>query len=553
MEKCVFPIGIESFTELRTENYYYVDKTAFIPDLLEKRYKVDLITRPRRFGKTLMMSMLADFLDIRKNSRKIFDGLAVSEDQEICKAWMNRWPTLFLTLKNVESLSFDGAFDLLKMTIADVCRANAYLEASRRVASADKETFCRWERGEIGGAEVKVSLYSIMRMMQAHFGKPVVLLIDEYDVPLSKARENGYYTQMLDVIRGMLGIALKTNPFLKFAVVTGCLRIAKESIFTGVNNFVSSSILDQRFQEYFGFTGREVRQILEDTGFQGKEDQLREWYDGYCFGEQKLYCPWDVLNHVNALQEHPDSKPKNYWKNTSGNDIIRSFIDRTELSVNEKFERLLAGQTIQEEIREDLTYDVLHASESNLWSMLYLTGYLTREKNCGEDGRGVCLRIPNEEIQCIFRETVAEWFRESMEVLDRRELFQALWGGEEKKAEEWLSDILFETISYHDYKESYYHAFMAGIFSGAGYAVESNREYGLGRPDIVVKDVRKRKALILEIKCSDNEEEMDRDCQKALGQIDARAYAGGFLHGYREVLCYGIAFYRKQCMLKKRV
>lgn len=554
MENKLLPIGIEDFTELRTEGYYYIDKTGFILELLQKRFKVNLITRPRRFGKTLTMSMLSDFLDIRKDSKKIFEGLEISKNTEFCDSWMNQWPVLFLSLKNIDSLNFDGALRLLKTVLSDLCKKHDYLLENEAVDCDDKNIFCRLKTGTMDEAEIKNSLYTIMRMMRTYFGKPVVLFIDEYDVPLARASENGYYTEMLDIIRGMIGISLKTNEFLKFAVITGCLRIAKESIFTGTNNLVSSSILDNRFQEVFGFTEEEVLCLLQDMGIPEQAGQMKEWYDGYCFGNQEIYCPWDVLNHMNALLEHPGAKPKNYWKNTSHNSIIRSFISRADLSVNEKFERLLEGQSIRERICEDLTYDVLHSSESNLWSVLYLTGYLTKERTCGDENeQRISLKIPNEEIKSIFRETVMEWFRESIKSLDRRELFQALWDGEYKKAAEMISDLLFDTISYHDYKESYYHAFMAGIFSGAGYTVESNYEYGLGRPDLVVKDSKKRKVLVLEIKYSESEKKMEQDCRRALHQIHINEYAKTFLHGYKSIICYGIAFYQKQCRMEKSV
>lgn len=420
----VLPIGIEDFTELRTEKYYYVDKTEFIWELLQKRFKVNLITRPRRFGKTLTMSMLSDFLDIRKDSKEIFKGLAISKKRDLCASWMNQWPVLFLSLKNIEGLNFEGAYGLLRATISDLCKKHAYLAESGRVDSDDRKVFCKLKAGDMNETEVKSSLHTIMRMLYAHFGKTVVLLIDEYDAPLARASEQGYYAQMLDIIKGIFGISLKTNEFLSFSVITGCLRIAKESIFTGTNNFVSSSILDSRFQEFFGFTEGEALQLLEGASFLGQADEMKAWYDGYCFGSQEIYCPWDVLNYVNALQERPDTRPRSYWKNTSHNDIVRSFISRTDLPVKEKFERLLEGKSIRERICEDLTYDVLHSSESNLWSILYLTGYLTKDKKRSKDGE-VYLKIPNEEIKSIFGETVMEWLKESMEGIDRTELFQA--------------------------------------------------------------------------------------------------------------------------------
>ena len=392
-----------------------------------------------------------------------------------------------------------------------------------------------------------------MAMMQTHYGKRVILLVDEYDVPLAMASENGYYKQMLDVIRGILGQVLKGNSSLKFSVVTGCLRIAKESIFTGTNNFVSDTISGRRFERYFGFTEKEVRELLENTGFSEYKNEVKLWYDGYLFGREKIYCPWDVLNYINSLQDNPDAKPENYWKNTSHNGIIRSFIDRTDLAVNEKFEVLLAGGIIRERIEEDLTYDVLHSSEENLWSILYLTGYLTQEEASEEavDVALVALKIPNREIRSIFTDTVARWFQDTVMGMDRRSLFVAFWNGDVEKITEQISDLLFQTISYHDYKESYYHAFLAGIFVGAGYGVESNYEHGAGRPDIAITDKKSRKAIVIEVKHSQRASGMLKDCSAALQQIRTRSYADDFLaDGYRAVWCYGAAFYGKSCLIQ---
>lgn len=548
------PIGIDSFDKVRSEGYYYIDKTGLIEELLQKSFEVNLITRPRRFGKTLNMSMMASFFDVRKNSKQYFADLCISQNLALCEEWQNQWPVLFLTLKNVEGLTFDNAYAMLSAVISDLCIAHYYLQNSEFINPVDKVIFERLAQKTASFEEVKNSLYTLMRMMHAHFKKPVILLIDEYDVPLAKASEQNYYEKMLDVIRGMLGKALKTNEFLKFAVITGCLKIAQESIFTGTNNFAADSISGERFAEYFGFTVAEVCQLLQDTDLEKHEEDLRKWYDGYHFGSIEIYCPWDVLNHVNRLQDAPLSRPENYWKNTSHNEIIRSFINRTDLAVNEKFEVLLAGGIIREKISEDLTYDTLHSSESNLWSILYLTGYLTVAE--AATAATMCdnlisLKIPNEEIRSIFADTVVAWFRDKVSALDRRGLFSAFWSGDTDTISEQISALLFDTISYHDYKESYYHAFVAGLFAGAGYIVESNYEYGLGRPDIVVKDREKRRVIILEIKHSKDEQHMFMDCQEALRQIDIKEYAGKFLRGYREVICYGMSFYEKECLIMK--
>lgn len=551
MRNKVLPVGIENFTELRTEEYYYIDKTGFILELLRKTFKVNLITRPRRFGKSLTMSMLSDFLDVQKDSEMVFRGLVVSEDKQICSLWMNQWPVLFLTLKNVEGMDFKNAYGLLKATISDLCKEHAYLLESTKVDSDDREIFLKLKAGKAEDSEIRSFLNVFMRMMRAHFGKPVILLIDEYDVPLAKASENGYYEQMLDVIRSIFGMALKSNRFLKFAVITGCLRIAKESIFTGTNNFVSDAITGKRFDEYFGFTEAEVSDLLSDMGYTSHADIVKKWYDGYRFGEQQVYCPWDVLQYINDLQDNPEGKPQSYWKNTSHNQIIRSFIDRTDLGIKKKFETLLAGGCVKVSICEDLTYDLLHSSEENLWSILYLTGYLTLGEDIqGEvlgDGQSV-LRIPNEEIRGIFAETAMKWFEDYAKRIDRRELFDSLWEGNTDQVTMKLSDLLFGTISYYDYHENFYHAFLAGIFAGAGYEVDSNHEYGTGRPDIVVTDEAKRRALIIEVKHSVHRDDMKNDCRNAMKQIQVREYAEEFLEGYQEVTCYGVAFYKKRCI-----
>ena len=548
VENLILPVGIDSFERIRREGYYYVDKTGFIEELLRKTFEVNLITRPRRFGKTLCMNMLASFFDIKKDSRDIFAGLKIAGEAELCSVWMNQWPVLSLSLKSVEGLEFEYAYEQLQSVISDCCLKMDYLLQSERVNKFDKELFERLSAKRGTREEVNNSIFTLTRMLSSYFDKPVIVLIDEYDVPLAKASEHGYYTQMLEAVRGLLGKALKSNEFLKFAIITGCLRIVKESIFTGTNNLVTDTISGERFSEYFGFTEPEVLKLLDDAAFPDHADEMRAWYDGYHFGKTDIYCPWDVLNHINRLQDQPDAKPESYWKNTSHNGIIRSFLMRTDLMVNEKFEKLLSGESICQKVTEDLTYDVLHSSEENLWTILYLTGYLTQD---GMQNGLVRLRIPNEEIKTLFTETVMEWFKDEISQKERQDLFAALWEGNEEQATALLSDLLFDTISYHDYDESYYHAFLAGVFSGAGFAVESNYEYGLGRPDIVVTDKRRRRAIIIETKRAQKESQMKTQCEKALKQLEDKQYAKGFLKGYRDVICYGISFFEKECLVKK--
>lgn len=556
MKKINLPLGIDRFEKLRSSGCYYIDKTGFILELLDETFEVNLITRPRRFGKTLTMSMLAEFFDIRKNSQKLFEGLEITKYTEICKSWMNQWPVLFLSLKDVHANSFPSAYDLLQFVLSSLCIEHAYLENSKAVDDVDKQCFLRLKSRTGNDTDTKISLVVLMRMMAAHYGKNIILLLDEYDVPLAKANDNGYYEDMLDIIRCMLGMAWKTNPSLKFAVVTGCLRIAKESIFTGSNNFIANSISTERYKKYFGFLESEIQKLLKDAELSEHFSELKEWYNGYCFSNQDIYCPWDVINHISLLQITPTKKPANYWKDTSHNYIIRKFIDNPDINVNSKFEILLSGGTIQETILEDLTYDMVNTSEENLWSILYLTGYLTQDTTLPEpiqeENGKTALRIPNKEVKTIFADTIAKWFTDTITNMDRKELFQAWWNGDPEKLTELLTDILFHTISYFDYKEDYYHAFVAGLFAGAGYEVSSNQEYGTGRADIVVKDPKNRKAILIEVKRSRTEQAMQRDCIQALKQIQREQYARNLFKGYRTVLCYGAAFFEKECLITKR-
>lgn len=548
----LFPLGIDSFQEVRDGHYYYIDKTDFLEDLLNKQSKANLITRPRRFGKTLTMSMMEDFFDISRKSEEHFADLKISKDVVLCEKWMNQWPVIFLTLKSIEGSSFENAYGMLEVLISGLCKAYAFLENSEKVDEDDKILFKKMKSQTSSLANIKDSLYTLTRMLHVHYGKKVILLLDEYDVPLANASENDYYKEMLELIRGLLGKVLKTNEHLKFAVMTGCLKIAKESLFTGINNFVTDSITGDRFNEYIGFTNEEVEKILKEAGFSDHMDEVRTWYNGYRFGDVSVYCPWDVLNHMSALQEDPKRQPKNYWGSTSHNGAIYQFISREGLDVNQKFESLLNGGCITEEITDELTYDTINSSEKNLWSLLYLTGYLTLAAKQPQHYKEnqVTLRIPNEEVKSIFRIAIVDWFNESIQQRDRKPLFNALWNGDVKTAADIISDILFDTISYHDYKESYYHAFTAGIFSGAGYMVKSNYEDGTGRSDIVVMDRKNRRAIVIEVKHSHSEKLMEHDCNAALEQIRKKKYKKSVERGYRQVIAYGIAFFEKECKIK---
>ena len=552
------PVGKDEFEKIRRNHSYYVDKTELIYELVEQTdNEVTLFTRPRRFGKTLVMSMMESFFSIQKgDSSDLFAGLNIMKHEAFCAEWMNQYPVLFFTFKGVEALSFDEAYKTLMVKLADLCITHQKLLESPKTVQTDRETFERLMGKTAELAEVKDSLKTIMRMMTAVYGKPVILLIDEYDVPLAKASEvntekNQYYVKMLDVIRGMFDAALKGNEFLKFAVVTGCLRIAKESIFTGTNNFMYYSVLDEDFAAYFGFTQNEVDEMLAAADRQEKSDDIRKWYDGYVFGHTSVYCPWDVTSYVSALLRNRNAQLKNYWKNTSHNGILLTLVERTEFDVSDKFETLLNGGSIKQTISDELTYDTLHETEDNLWSVLLMTGYLTKA-DPDVDGDTVELQIPNTEIANIFEETVVQRFNNVL-ALDRSRqsaLMKALWEGDEEKASQMMTDILFQTISYHDYHENYYHAFLTGIISGLGYAVKSNQENGLGRTDIDVREKRKKRGMILEAKKSDKEEDMEKDALDGKQQILDKEYMKGFA-GFDSVVCYGISFFQKSALVRK--
>ena len=553
------PVGISDFEEIRQRGYYYIDKTALIRELLKTTgTKVTLITRPRRFGKTLGMSMLESFFDIRKESITLFKGMNIMKSDELCREWMNQYPTLFLTFKNIDGLTFANAYGQLKFEISELYKQHSYLLKSDKISEEDKELFRILSGRTADEIEIQRSLQFLMKLMMLHYQKRVILLLDEYDVPLAKASNHSYYDQMLEVMKLMLNTALKDNPALQFAVLTGCLRISKESIFTGVNNFTTDTISDNRYNEFFGFTEGEVKALLNTCEHMEQLETIREWYDGYRFGNLEIYCPWDVLNYVMKLLTEDLHKPENFWEHTSDNAIIGSFLERTDFDVTEKFEILLNGGYIKEVITENLTYDFLTSSEENLWSLLYLTGYLTKvgEKELDEqdylEQKQTALKIPNAEVKDIFRKSVVEWFYKKTAKSDRSTLFKALWDGEAEKLTDLLSDLLFDTISYHDYAESFYHAFLVGLLSSSGYIVESNYENGLGRSDVVLKDRARRCAIVIETKIVDSEEKMSQACSRALEQIEEMQYAKKIERsGFRNVIRYGVAFYKKECLVKK--
>ena len=557
MSNMNIPVGISDFRRIREENYYYIDKSGLISTLLENTpAQVTLITRPRRFGKTLGMSMLANFFDISQDSRQLFKGLEISGNQALCADWMNQYPTIFLSFKDIGGTSFENAFNLLRFVIAQLYDNYKFLLDDPDIPSAQKEIFQRLQRQTASLTDIQGALLILTKMLYSYYKKPVIILLDEYDVPVAKASSNGYYDAMLEIMRPMLSTVLKDNPSLRLAVITGCLKIAKESIFTGTNNLVSDTIQSTHLNEYFGFTQADVDQILSDFHFERNKTLIKSWYDGYHFGDFDVYCPWDVMNYIRDLKIDPSARPSSYWKNTSDNAIIRSFIDFAGGNITRKLESLLSGGYIIQHVDDMLRYDYLHSSEDKLWSVLYLTGYLTSVRDeaiAGDIPEGTsALMIPNEEIREIFETTIMKWFDDTAKGWNRSRLFNAVWTGDADAVTEEMTKLLRKTISYHGYREDFYHAFLAGIFAGAGYTVDSNKEHGEGRSDVAIYDEANSRVAIFEAKYSRNQELLLSECDRALNQINDRMYAEEYADDYDEILCYGIAFLKKRCVVKKK-
>ena len=557
MSNMNIPVGISDFRRIREEDYYYIDKSGLISTLLENTpAQVTLITRPRRFGKTLGMSMLANFFDITQDSKQLFKELEISGNQALCADWMNQYPTIFLSFKDIGGTSFENAFNLLRFVIAQLYDNYKFLLDDPDIPSAQKEIFQRLQRQTASLTDIQGALLILTKMLHSYYKKPVIILLDEYDVPVAKASSNGYYDAMLEIMRPMLSTVLKDNPSLRLAVITGCLKIAKESIFTGTNNLVSDTIQSTHLNEYFGFTQADVDQILSDFHFEHNKTLIKSWYDGYHFGDFDVYCPWDVMNYIRDLKIDPNARPFSYWKNTSDNAIIRSFIDFAGGNITRKLEILLSGGYIIQRVDDMLTYDYLHSSEDNLWSVLYLTGYLTSVRDeaiAGDIPDGTsALMIPNEEIREIFETTIIKWFDDTAKGWNRSRLFNAVWTGDADAVTEEMTKLLRKTISYHDYREDFYHAFLAGIFAGAGYTVDSNKEHGEGRSDVVIYDEVNSRVAIFEAKYSKSAEHLLSECDRAIDQINERMYAEEYADDYDEILCYGIAFFKKRCVVKKK-
>ena len=549
-------IGGESFRTIREGNYYYADKTSFIEELFAgSQADVSLITRPRRFGKTLLMNMLYEFFSAEKESSNIFDGLAISKNTELCAAWMNAYPTIFLSLKEFYGKTFQEAIAKFANYLSGYLIQNfTFLLNSPSVEDEDKHSIRLLRSENAGTLQVAAALSLLMRCLYMHYTKKVIVLIDEYDVPLAKAYENSYYDEMVDFIRTMFGSALKTNSNLNFSIVTGCLRIAKESIFTGLNSFECYGIEECDFTDKFGFSESEVETLLAEANMEDKKLTIQEWYDGYIFGDgQKMYCPWDVLLYVKSLQKSSKAKPKNYWSNTSGNSILVDFLDKTNFTIKDKIEKLINGGWITAEINEALTYDELYTSEDNFWTLLYLTGYVTKlpeekiaEYELGTDDEKTYLVIPNQELHNLFVMSVQKLFLNTMVQYNRKKMFDAFWDGNTDIFCDELQHALRNSISYYDYQENFYHAFVTGIFYGSGYTAISNREGGTGRMDICILDERSSQAAVIEIKHTRERNTLQKIADAALAQIDHNDYDSR-LYDYRHLIRWGIGFCKKSC------
>lgn len=547
MDRKMLPVGLDSFEKIRRLGYYYMDKTLLIKEVLTNRGDVNLFTRPRRFGKTLNMSMLRSFFEIGSD-KSLFDGLAISKEKQLCEEYQAKHPVVFLSLKAVEGLTYEEAITRLVTLISTECKRLDYLEKAPDVKEDDRKIFRNLMARQPEENELQDALVTLMRMLHAHYGEQVILLIDEYDVPLDKAHVGGYYDQMVSFLRGFFGEAFKTNPDLFFAVVTGCLRISKESIFTGINNLKVDTITDTRYDEYFGFTEEDVKRLLADYGMEYALEDMRAWYDGYHFGNADVYCPWDVVNHCDKLLDNPKARPKPYWNNTSSNALVKQFIDMADATTRGEIEQLVAGKTIRKKIVETLTYGELTESIDNLWSVLFLTGYLTVDRNAPRDEDDyTSLVIPNREVREIFIEKIQKWFKETQISGNQKELYEAIWACNCEGLQEHLRNILLDTISYYDYHENYYHALLVGLLLSGPYRIRSNAEMGNGRSDIVMEDDHNRRVVIIEVKRSRDFDELEADCERAIRQIRENNYAWPYQRRKYSVLAYGIAFAEKDC------
>ena len=553
------PIGIENFEEFSTENFYYVDKTAFIAELLQNWGKVNLFTRPRRFGKTLNMSMLKCFFEIGAD-KALFDSLKIAQEKELCEQYQGQFPVIFLSLKSVDGLTFEAAAAAMRRLIGSEASRFGFLLQSDQLNADEKELYralVTVESGTFNMADDALadSLRTLSALLAKHYGRKVVILIDEYDVPLDKAFQAGYYDEMVSLIRNMFGNALKTNEYLQFAVLTGCLRISKESIFTGLNNLKVHTISDTRYDEYFGFTDADVDELLAFYGLSDHKDVFRDWYDGYRFGNVSVYSPWDVINYCDVLLSDPEAEPENYWANTSGNGIIRRLLKKADQTTRDEVEQLINGECIVKTVRQELTYRDIESTIDNIWSVLYSTGYLTSRGRL--PGKQMKLALPNREVRELFIDLVKDWFQEATRADTSRinRFCAAFPKGDVATIQDMLHDYLWDSISVRDtavrssMKENFYHGMLLGLLQSQGsWIVRSNAEAGVGYSDISIA-TPERVGIVIELKYAEDGN-LEKSCAAALAQIEEKKYAEGLQRrGVKKILKYGIAFWEKDCMV----
>ena len=552
MNNMKLPVGIDQFDKLIKSGFYYVDKTRLIEQLLQNWGEVNLFTRPRRFGKTLNMSMLKSFFEIGTD-KTLFDQLYIAANKELCEEYMGQYPVIFLSLKGVDGLNFEEAKSMLKITIRTEAQRHYELKKSEKVSEENRKLFNDILSGE--DERIEDSLRMLSQILFEHYGKKSIILIDEYDVPLDKAFQHGYYKEMVSLLRGLFGQALKTNEFLQFAVLTGCLRVSKESIFTGLNNFKVLSIADVRFDEQFGFTDEEVRKLLKDYDLEDYFSEAKEWYDGYHFGNADIYCPWDVINYVEHLRYDPEAEPEAFWINSSGNDLVKRFVAKADQTTKDEIEQLIAGDVIEKKIRQDLTYDEIDQSIDNLWSVLFTTGYLTQT---GRAERGIYkLMIPNKEVREVFIDQIQQWFDQTVVNDEDRmsSFYQSFAQGKAKDVQDQLTSILAETISILDTKarneekENFYHGMMLGLLRNhRNWIVKSNVESGEGFVDILIKPEDPDEGILIELKYSKTFDGLEKACERAMEQVKNRRYDEALRdEGRCHILIYGIAFCKKRC------
>ena len=560
--KKTVPVGFEDFKRILDEDMYYVDKSLMIQELIDYKGNVNLYMRPRRFGKTLNLSMLRRFFeDERDESAEkiengyLFDHLKIRECGEAYMSYQGKYPVIDISLKAARQPTYEMAVASMKDEIAKEFKRHRYLLRSEKLTEGDRRRFMDVMNYEAEAVEYAKALEFLSACLAQYHGSRTIILIDEYDVPLENAWFSGFYDEMIGFVRSLFESAMKTNINLEFAVITGCLRISRESIFTGLNNMSTHSIISPRYADDFGFTEEEVGELLSTYGLVDKMDEVKDWYDGYRFGKRDVYNPWSIISYVDAALADRDTPPRPYWSNTSSNSIIRELVENADSETRQEIEELIAGGTVRKPIHEDITYDSIYESRDNIWNFLYFTGYLKAgAKSFEEDTQYVELMIPNREVRSIYKRTILAWFDRKVQNLERTDLIRALEDGDCELFGRLVSEQLLETISFFDYAENYYHGFLAGLLKGAGkYLVASNRESGAGRPDIILKTPSVRGgAIILELKVSDDFQGMERACQKALQQIEDRNYEAALrAEGYSDIKKYGVCFYRKECMARK--